>query len=166
MTLGPRNPTRNLPTLKDLNQPFLFDIHWSNRPLRLEFFDTSSPESYTLLHPHLILLCYDITSRASLRSVASTWKHQVETHFNYDESLPVILVGLKRDLRRDGVEGMVFPHEGLNTAQEMRCDRYAECSAVTGELCQEVFEDVCRTAAMTVGGEGGGKSAPPPCVVM
>lgn len=61
---------------------------------------------------------------------------------------------------------VVFPHEGLNTAQEMRCDRYCECSAFTGELCAEVFEDVCKVAARTVGGGDGGKSAPPPCGVM
>jgi Ras homolog gene family, member A len=31
-----------------------------------------------------------------------------------------------------------------------------ECSAVTGELVHEVFEDVCKTAALTLqeGGEG------------
>ncbi len=39
----------------------------------------------------------------------------------------------------------------------MRCDRYAECSAVTGELMNEVFEDIARVAAMTKT-EGGGLS--------
>lgn len=89
----------------------------------------------------------------------------VETHFNYDESIPVIMLGLKRDLRREGVEGMVFPQEGVNTAQEMRCDRYCECSAVTGELCSEVFEDVARTAALTTTADGG-RSEPPSCQLM
>ena len=37
----------------------------------------------------------------------------------------------------------------------MRCDRYAECSAVTGELMNEVFEDIARTAAMTTTEKGG-----------
>lgn len=40
-------------------------------------------------------------------------------------------------------------------AQEMRCDRYAECSALTGELMSEVFEDVARTAAKTTTEAGG-----------
>ena len=31
----------------------------------------------------------------------------------------------------------------------MRCDRYAECSAVTGEFVSEVFEDIARLAART-----------------
>ena len=34
-------------------------------------------------------------------------------------------------------------------AQEMRCDRYAECSAITGDHMNEVFEDIARTAAKT-----------------
>lgn len=39
--------------------------------------------------------------------------------------------------------------KGYRIAQEMRCDRYAECSALTGELMDEVFEDIARTAAKT-----------------
>ena len=65
-----------------------------------------------------------------------------------------MLLGLKRDLREEGEE-MIDPQEGLKVAQEMRCDRYAECSAVTGELMKEVMEDVARTAAKTTTEDGG-----------
>ena len=37
----------------------------------------------------------------------------------------------------------------------MRCDRYAECSATTGELMSEVIEDIARTAAKTTTEAGG-----------
>ena len=40
-------------------------------------------------------------------------------------------------------------------AQELRCDRYAECSAVTGELLAETFEDLARMAGMTTTTKGG-----------
>ena len=46
----------------------------------------------------------------------------------------------------------------------MRCDRYGECSALTGELTDEVFEDIARTAAKTTTEVGGLSSAP--CNVM
>ena len=49
-------------------------------------------------------------------------------------------------------------------AQELRCDRYAECSATTGELMNEVIEDIARTAAKTTT-ENGAKSTGG-CVVM
>jgi len=75
------------------------------------------------------------------------------------------VLGLKRDLRREGPPEMVFPHEAVGVAQQMRCDRYCECSALTGELCKEVFEDIAKTAAMTTT-EQGGKSQPPPCTIM
>lgn len=39
-------------------------------------------------------------------------------------------------------------------AQELFCDRYAECSAVTGELLTETFEDISRMAAMTTTPKG------------
>lgn len=84
----------------------------------------------------------------------------VNEHFNYDENLPVMVLGLKRDLRKQwtlqevgddkkGKGASVMPHEGLQTAQHMLCDHYAECSAQTGELCREVLEDVAKTCAKT-----------------
>ena len=76
-----------------------------------------------------------------------------------------MLLGLQRDLRREGDPNMVIPQEGLRIAQEMRCDRYAECSAMTGELCREAFEDLAKTAAMTTTAKGG-KSEPTNCSVM
>ena len=54
---------------------------------------------------------------------------------------------------------MVIPQEGYRVAQDLRCDRYLECSALTGELVREVFEDVVRTGAGTkVGGRDQGLS--------
>ena len=49
-------------------------------------------------------------------------------------------------------------------AQEMRCDRYAECSAITGELMNEVFEDIARLAAKT--STVNGALSEPACIVM
>jgi len=127
-----------------------------NRPYRFEFYDTASSTNYTLLKPAMLILCYDISDPDSLQSLKTRWKYEVETHFNYDENLPVVVLGLKRDVRsradydgkvrRPEGEGegdgevlsgrsFVYPQEGLQVAQEMRCDRYCECSALTGEVC-------------------------------
>lgn len=40
-------------------------------------------------------------------------------------------------------------------AQSLRADRYVECSAVTGELLQPAFEDICKTATKTTTAAGG-----------
>lgn len=111
------------------------------------------------------MLCFSVASRASLDSLRGRWKHLVETHFNYDERMPVLVLGLQRDLRQAGHADMVLPQEGLAVAQGMRCDAYAECSAVTGELVAQVWEDLVGMAVGTLG-EGGGKSAGTACAVM
>jgi len=136
------------------------------------FYDTASPQNYTTLQPDFVILCYDISRRQSLVSVQKEWKALVEIHYNYDETLPVMLLGLKRDLRREWTDvekadgtGSIMPQEALRIAQEMRCDRYAECSALTGELCKQVLEDVARTAARTTT-EKGAKSEGAACVLM
>ena len=55
--------------------------------------------------------------------------------------------------------------QAYSYAQEMRCDLFAECSAVSGELMQQSFEDIVRVAAKTTTEEGG-QSSGSPCVVM
>lgn len=163
MTLGSKGVSvkaKVLPTLRDLDQPFSFNIRMYNRPYQFQFYDTASPTNYTLLQPSVIILCYSIANPESLTRIQSYWKKLVETHFNYDETLPVILLGLMRDLRQkedydgtvrpldsggvgesDVLNGrrVVYPQEGLGVAQEMRCDRYCECSALNGEVSSDPF---------------------------
>lgn len=127
-----------------------------NRPYRFDFYDTSSPANFTLLRPAVVVLCYSIANPDSLTSAHKYWKTLVETHFNDNDTLPVILLGLKRDVRgQDDYDGsvkpvggatesgdqqpidgrkFVYPQEALAIAQKMRCDRYCECSALTGEV--------------------------------
>ena len=162
--------TASQPVLRDLDQPFPLTIRFSRtQAYTLEFFDTASSTSYTLLTPSVIILCYDITSRASLVSAKDRWRNEATVHFQSrgdaeSEKIPVMLLGLKRDMR--GEEGdMVFPEEAHRVAAEMRCDRYAECSAMTGELVKEVLEDVSKMAVMTTK-DGGGQSEGAPCIVM
>ena len=89
----------------------------------------------------------------------------------------MMLLGLKRDLRKQwtleehgpdkkGKGESVMPHEGLQTAQTMLCDHYAECSALTGELCREVLEDVAKTCAKTTTEAGGKSKGPDMCSIM
>ncbi|EUC43650.1 hypothetical protein COCMIDRAFT_27915 [Bipolaris oryzae ATCC 44560] len=170
-------PPYELPTLRDIDQPFAFDITLYGRPYRLQFFDTASPYNYTLLKPQFVILCYDISSRASLESLSTTWLPIVNKYFNYDENLPVMVLGLKRDLRKQwtieehgsdkkGKGASVMPHEGVQTAQQMLCDRYAECSALTGELCREVLEDIAKTSAKTTTEAGAKSQGPDMCNIM
>lgn len=82
-----------------------------------------------------------------------------------------MILGLKRDLRKQwtllevgkdnkGKGASVMPHEGLDMARRTLCDHYAECSALTGELCREVLEDVARTSAKTTTADGAKSQGP------
>ena len=103
--------TAQLPLLRDLDQPFTYDISMPRRSYRLEFYDTSSPESYTLLEPNLVVLCYDIKDRRSLINVQQIWRKEITRHYRHvDDEMPVMLLGLKRDLRVEE-EGIIYPQE-------------------------------------------------------
>lgn len=52
--------------LRDIDQPFIFEIKLGQNPYRLEFYDTNSPENWKLLDPDIVILCYDISQRLSL----------------------------------------------------------------------------------------------------
>lgn len=52
--------------LRDMDQPFVFNIDLRDKKYRLEFSDTSSPDNWRLLDPDVIVLCYDISQRLSL----------------------------------------------------------------------------------------------------
>lgn len=52
--------------LRDIDQPFIFEVRGRTQVYRLEFYDTSCPENWRLLQPDLVLICYDIGNRPSL----------------------------------------------------------------------------------------------------
>ena len=107
----PVSPSNPLPRLRDLDQPFVYNIRMYNRPYRFEFYDTASPENYTLLNPDFIILCYDINDRRSLENVDNVWSTQITRRWlGEKEDIPVCLLGLKRDLRVER-PGVIYPQE-------------------------------------------------------
>ena len=81
-----------------------------NRPYRFELYDTASPDNYTLLKPDFVIMCYDIGDRTSLENI-DVWSQQVaRLWLREKEDIPIMLLGLKRDLRVEG-EGIVYPQE-------------------------------------------------------
>lgn len=47
----------------------MFNIRNKKGSYQLDFYDTASPENWTLLTPNVIILCYDISSRLSLINI-------------------------------------------------------------------------------------------------
>ncbi|KAK0740955.1 P-loop containing nucleoside triphosphate hydrolase protein [Schizothecium vesticola] len=142
--------------LKDMDQPYVFEIRSRKGKYRFEFHDTSSPETWRLLEPNLVVICFDISQRLSLINLTRVWVKEFRTTFPAGDVTPMLVLGLKRDLRSEtDPNGIIYPQEAYAVAQQMRADKYMECSAVTGELLPEAFDDICRTAVESVSEHGG-----------
>ncbi|KAI0162717.1 P-loop containing nucleoside triphosphate hydrolase protein [Pestalotiopsis sp. NC0098] len=146
----------NVDLLRDMDQPFIFEARNKRGGYRLEFYDTSSPENWRLLEPDMVIICYDISQRLSLINMQRVWIKEVRTTFQAESRLPLLVLGLKRDLRSEqDPNDVIYPQEAYRVAQEMRADKYAECSATTGELFKLAFEEIFSTAMKTTTAAGG-----------
>ena len=72
--------------------------------------------------------------------------------------MPIILVGLKKDLRSDPVAvdemrkkslRFVTEHDGEAAAREVGARKYLECSSLSGEGVDDVFEAATRAALLS-----------------
>ncbi|KAI3392794.1 hypothetical protein diail_5185 [Diaporthe ilicicola] len=134
---------------------------------------------FPLPRPYVVLFLALSTSDTKFRSVhtPATFKIIAETDKAGVEQwveeatekcpgVPIILVGLKKDLREDpvAVEEMrkkslrfVTEHDGEAAAREAGAKKYLECSSLSGEGVDDVFEAATRAALLTFEkGEGGG----------
>ncbi|PAV16782.1 small GTPase-binding protein [Pyrrhoderma noxium] len=128
---------------------YVADVEVDGKHVELALWDTAGQEDYDRLRPlsypdsHVILICFAVDSPDSLDNVQEKWHSEV-THFC--AGLPVLLVGCKKDLRRDPktIEELrktsqrpVTPEEGVAVAQKIGAKQYLECSARTGEGVRE-----------------------------
>lgn len=58
--------TNPIPILRDMDQPFIFEIKLGKKQYRLEFYDTSCPDNWQTLDPDVVTICYDISQRLSM----------------------------------------------------------------------------------------------------
>ena len=87
-----------------------------NRLYRFEFYDTASPEHYTLLRPNAVILCFDIDNLRSLNIAQKKWQRGVYMHYYQEEArMPVMSLGVQRDLLKEEV-GMIWAQEGYRIA--------------------------------------------------
>ncbi|KAF9089970.1 Rho GTPase [Mortierella sp. GBA35] len=157
-TLGyfPKNPT--------VFENFVTDVKIDGKPVQLALWDTAGQEAYERLRPlsytkaHVILIGYSVDTPDSLDNVTSKWIQEVQVHC---PETPVILVGMKKDLRDDqasstGTEAkttrFVTTAEAERVAAEIGARNHLECSALTGDGVDDVFEAATR-GALTQGNQ-------------
>ena len=155
--------------------------------MQLALWDTAGQEDYERLRPlayskaHVILIGFSIDTPDSLENVRhkvggcqqmmkrcdADWVLQwVEEANERCPNVPIILVGLKKDLRGDpmAIEEMrkkslqfVTFKDANDIAHQVGARKYLECSSLTGEGVDDVFEAATRAALLTFEkGEGAG----------
>lgn len=161
------------------------DCRVDGKSVQLALWDTAGQEDYERLRPlayskaHVILIGFSIDTPDSLDNVkhkvsspvelvltdANGWQW-VEEANERCPGVPIILVGLKKDLREDPVaieeirkksQHFVGTREATDIAHDIGARKYLECSSLTGEGVDDVFEAATRAALLTFEkGEGSG----------
>jgi len=127
------------------------------KPYEIGLWDTAGQEDYDRLRPlsypqtDVFFICYSVISRTSFENVASKWYLEINHHC---PSTPIILVGMKIDLRenseilerlRDKSLTVVTPEEGVKMAKDIGAAKYMECSSLTQKGLKELFDESVRT---------------------
>ncbi|KDE06314.1 GTP-binding protein rho2 [Microbotryum lychnidis-dioicae p1A1 Lamole] len=132
---------------------YVAEIRLDGKAVQLALWDTAGQESFERLRPlsyasaHVILICYAVDSPDSLENVTTKWIEEVRAHL---KDVPVLLVGLKKDLR-DGNQSparCISTQEGEETAREIGAKAFFETSALFNEGVDEVFESATRQAML------------------
>ncbi|CAE6381236.1 unnamed protein product [Rhizoctonia solani] len=135
---------------------YVADVEVDGKRVELALWDTAGQEDYDRLRPlsypdsHVILICFAVDSPDSLDNVQEKWISEV---MHFCAGLPIILVGCKKDLRRDPktIEELrkTSQRPGMAVAQKIGARHYLECSAKSGEGVREVFQYATRAALLS-----------------
>ncbi|KAK3368868.1 GTP-binding protein rho2 [Lasiosphaeria ovina] len=170
-TLG-HFPTDYIPTVFE---NYVTDCKVDGKSVQLALWDTAGQEDYERLRPlaysqaHVILIGFSIDTPDSLDNVRHKWVPEAQERC---PEVPIILVGLKKDLRDDPVAieemrkkslAFVTTTEGDRTGAEIGARKYLECSSLTGEGVDDVFEAATRASLLMFERRGDGSGC---CVIL
>ncbi len=116
--------------------------------VKLSIFDTAGEEEYDRIRPrsypntHVFILCYAINNPSSYLNVLQKWLPEVQHHC---PTANIMVVGTKNDLRENGDDNITK----TTTLKEQNNDGCLslECSALTSQGLNELFEKVIELAA-------------------
>lgn len=93
-------------------------------------------------------MCFSVINVHSYENVKTKWYPEIQHH---KPNTPIILVGLKKDLRDSGGDnekmkrqtnyGKLYQTQGFALASEIGAIKYIECSALTQENLVEIFQE-------------------------
>ncbi|KAK2750982.1 Rho GTPase [Myotisia sp. PD_48] len=161
------------PTVPTVFENYVTDCRVDGRSVQLALWDTAGQEDYERLRPlayskaHVLLIGFSVDTPDSLENVKNKWIDEANERC---PDVPIILVGLKKDLRDDplAVEEMrkkslrfLSPKDGGEAASQIGARKYLECSSLTGEGVDDVFEAATRAALLSFD-----KNRSPCCLIL
>eukprot|EP01096_Ripella_sp_DP13-Kostka_P005469 TRINITY_DN1866_c0_g1_i1.p1 TRINITY_DN1866_c0_g1~~TRINITY_DN1866_c0_g1_i1.p1 ORF type:complete len:337 (-),score=182.12 TRINITY_DN1866_c0_g1_i1:142-1080(-) len=142
-----RFPEDYVPTVFD---NYTAPIEIGDETILLHLWDTAGQEDYDRLRPlsypgtDVVLLCFSLTSEASYEAVTEKWYPELNV---YCSGVPIILIGLKVDLRDQGLKDphsdsdeFITQEQGQELADDIGAAQYIEVSAKTGKNLELVYE--------------------------
>jgi Rho family protein len=154
---------------------YVTDCRVDGKSVQLALWDTAGQEDYERLRPlayskaHVILIGFSVDSPDSLENVKHKWAEEARERC---QGIPIILIGLKKDLRDDPLaqeemrkKSLRFttPKQGSDMKEMIGARKYLECSSLTGDGVDDVFEAATRAALLSVDKKEGGGCG---CVVL
>ena len=132
--------------------PTVFDSYFVNVVVNdvshtLGLWDTAGQKDYDRARPlsypntDVFIVCFNLVNTDSFENVKSKWFPEIS---NFDQDIPVILVGLKKDLR-DKLANfrkctVITKADGLALQKEIGAKVYVETSSFTLENVKAVFD--------------------------
>lgn len=138
------------------------DCRVDGKSVQLALWDTAGQEDYERLRPlaysqaHVILIGFSIDTPDSIENVKHKWADEATERC---PGVPIILVGLKKDLRDDPVaqeemrkrsQKFITNKAGEDMKELIGARKYLECSSLTGDGVDDVFEAATRAALLAV----------------
>lgn len=150
--------------------PTVFDnysaqIKVGEEPVTIGLWDTAGQSDYDQIRPlsypktDVFLMCFALNSRTSFENVRDKWLPEIQHHTQGNNPpTPIILVGTKLDLRKDGDQEQVEQRMGEELQKEYRLSKsskmkfgsyihkYQECEAKSTDAMgmKEVFQEAIR----------------------
>ncbi|KAJ5078995.1 gtpase crac1b [Anaeramoeba ignava] len=142
-------PVNYIPTIVE---NFTTDIEVNSVTYTLSIWDTAGQEELDKIRDctypgtDVVLLCYSIINITSFKNITEKWVPEIRGKL---PQVPIIIVGLKTDLRNDlqTLENLrqlnqepITALQGDQIAKETKSYCYVECSAKKRENLSEIFE--------------------------